>query len=337
MITYTKVIDPNDIDLKFIQDAADVIRSGGLVAFPTETVYGLGANALDPKAVSKIFEAKRRPLDDPLIVHINDAADLEKLTKDIPEKAYELARVFWPGPLTLILSKKDIVPDITTCGLDTVAIRMPSGSIARELIKISGVPIAAPSANLFGRPSSTNAHHVKNDLEGYIDMILDGGKTLIGVESTVIEMVDSKAVILRPGGIDIEEIRKVIKDVKVFSEQEVLQNSPGKYPQHYSPKAKVIISRESASQKKTTLELAGKFKAKGLNVGIMAKSGRQKEYAGYNVKEMGSENDLKEIAANLFHILREFDTDGVQLIIAEAVKEPGLGLAIMNRLRKAAG
>ena len=327
-------IDPNDIDLTLIREAALALRGGELVAFPTETVYGLGANALDPKAVSRIFEAKKRPLDDPLIVHIAREKDIFELTKDIPLEAKKLAKKFWPGPLTIVLKKKDNIPDIVTTGLDTVAIRMPSNPIAVKLIELAGVPVAAPSANLFGRPSPTTAQHVSDDLDGAVDILIDGGRTEIGVESTVIEIVNGEAFILRPGGISVEELSSVI-GVKICTEEEILQRSPGKYSRHYSPDAKVVVVQNDEKQVENVLSSSRACTRDWKRAGIMAKKEHARFYKDLSVKVMGPGNDLNSCAAELFHILREFDKEKVDVIIAEAVDEKGIGLAIMNRLRKA--
>ena len=333
----TLQIDPRNIDPKLITQAARIIQGGGLVAFPTETVYGLGANAFSPEAVAKIFEAKKRPLDDPLIVHIANRADVYILAAEVPEEAQKLMESFWPGPLTLILKKTDKVPDLVTTGLETVAVRMPSNPIARSLIAASGVPIAAPSANLFGRPSPTTADHVADDLDGAVDLILDGGRTEIGVESTVVELVQGKVMVLRPGGIDIEKIRMVIDNVHVCDEKEVIKRSPGKYPQHYSPKAKVILIADDENQSKNVLNAARAAKESGKRVGVLAKAEHAAMYGDLYVKELGPGNDPRKCASELFHVLREFDKEGADVIVAEAIPENGIGLAVMNRLRKAAG
>ncbi len=330
-------INPSKIDKKLLEKAAEVIHNKGLVAFPTETVYGLGANALDPEAVTKIFEAKRRPLDDPLIVHISHAEDLYKLAAKVPEEAKKLVDRFWPGPLTLVLKKSDTVPDLVTTGLDTVAIRMPSNPIARGFIDISGVPIAAPSANMFGRPSPTTAQHVIRDLDGRIDMVLDGGSTEIGIESTVVEFFDDRAIVLRPGGVSVENLRSIMGKVEVSSALRQMQKSPGKYPQHYSPHAKVILVENTPCQVEEMLSSARERKAEGKKVAIMAKEEHKDMYGGFDIKILGPEKDYRRCASRLFHLLREFDEENADVIIAEGIPEKELGLAIMNRLRKAAG
>ena len=329
-------IDPYNVSLDLIKQAAEGLKNRRLVAFPTETVYGLGAIALDSKAVAEIFQAKNRPLDDPLIVHISKMDDLYRLTQDVPKQIEKLVNCFWPGPLTVVLKKTQIVPDIVTTGLDTVAIRMPSNMIARQLIDVVGEPISAPSANLFGRPSPTTAKHVLEDLEGKIDILIDGGVTDIGVESTVIAYIDEKIKILRPGGISLEEIKKIVQEVEVYTERVQDINSPGQYPQHYSPKAKLILMKPLDSVQKI-LDMVDNISKDGSKVGIMAKQENATFYKNFNVKVLGPEQDGKICASRLFVLLREFDVEQVDVIIAESISEKGLGLAVMNRLHKAAG
>jgi L-threonylcarbamoyladenylate synthase len=330
-------IDPHNIDLKQLQIAADVIKRGGLVAFPTETVYGLGADAFNAKAVSGIFEAKKRPLDDPLIVHISRKEDVNRLASDISKEAEKLMERFWPGPLTLVLKKKEIVPDIVSAGLDTVAIRMPSHPVARKFIGSANTPIAAPSANLFGRPSPTTARDVVEDLGNEIDIVIDSGNTEIGVESTVAEFLGKEVTILRPGGISPDEIREVVKRVTLYDERQVIARSPGKYPRHYSPHAHVVVIPDEFNQIVQVRNAAGKFLREGKKAGILAKEEHVKDYEGFNVKAIGPSGDPKVCAANLFRLLREFDREEADVIVVEAISEKGIGLAVMNRLRKAAG
>ena len=330
-------IDPLNIDPDLIEEAASVIKKGGLVAFPTETVYGLGANALDPKAITGIFEAKERPLDDPLIVHVAEVKEVYELAENVPLEAEKLIKSFWPGPLTIILKKNEKIPDIVTTGLETVAIRMPSNPIAKELIRASGVPIAAPSANLFGRPSPTKAEHVINDLDARVDIIIDGGKTDIGIESTVIEIAGGGISVLRPGGISIEHLKGIVGKVEVSPEPEDYAKSPGKYPQHYSPLAEVVIAENNEDQTNNVKTKAANLSSDGKRVGVLAKEEHAGEYRDLNVKILGPEKDGKTCASNLFHLFREFDEEKVDVIIAEEIEEFGLGLAVMNRLRKAVG
>lgn len=336
MNTEVLKVDPQVIDIAKIKKAADIIRNGGLVAFPTETVYGLGVSALNPHSVARIFEVKERPLDDPLIIHIAVREDIFKLCKNIPDLAIKLIIEFWPGPLTLILEKSDLVPYIVTGGLDTVAIRMPSDPIALALIKESQTPIAAPSANIFGRTSPTTAQHVLEDLGGKIEVIIDGGKVSIGVESTILDLTQSPPRILRPGGISVERLKEIIPDVTFYKKEHIL--APGMYPRHYSPKARVIlVEGEGKAQVDEVLELAYEFELQGYSFGIIAKEENRDKYIDFNAKSLGHGDDLNICASNLFSVLREFDKEGVDVIIVEGVKEEGLGLAIMDRLRKAVG
>lgn len=337
----TKVlnIDTLSIDIGLIKEAAGVIHNRGLVAFPTETVYGLGADALEARAVARIFEAKKRPLDDPLIVHIWDKKDLYALASEIPLEAERFMERFWPGPLTMILKRSEKVPELVTTGLDTVAVRMPSHPVARKLLEISGTPIAAPSANLFGRPSPTDASHVIEDLDGRIDMVLDSGNSQIGVESTVIEFIDGKIIILRPGGITAEEIMDFSgkKNVVVYTALDQLKKSPGKYIRHYSPKAPVALVESSPDQVEKVISLYEDLRSGSRSPGIIAVQEHFEKYKGLRVKVLGSRYDSRTCASRLFHILREFDREGVDHIIAEGIDQKGLGLAVMNRLKKAAG
>ena len=332
----TVVINMRDgVDERKIRIAARFILEGKLVAFPTETVYGLGADALNEKAVRRIFEAKGRPPDNPLIVHIAEFGDLKKLAKEIPEEAKLLAKRFWPGPLTMVLPKREEVPYATTGGLDTVAVRMPAHPIALALIKAS-TPIAAPSANISGKPSPTLAEHVIDDFYGRIECIIDGGETKIGVESTVIDLSSERPTLLRPGGLPLEEIEKVIGEVEIHpavrGKLVDVARSPGMKYKHYSPNAQVIVvegKRENVRKK--IAELVEEYRSKGLRVGVMA----TEEYDSDEFFHLGKTEE--DVAKNLFKALRELDKRGVDVIIAEGVEERGLGFAVMNRLRKAAG
>jgi L-threonylcarbamoyladenylate synthase len=332
----TVVINMRDkVDERGIKIAAMFILEGKLVAFPTETVYGLGADALNEEAVRKIFEAKGRPADNPLIVHIADLSDLRKLARDVPQEAKLLAEKFWPGPLTIVLPRKEEVPDVTTGGLDTVAVRMPAHPIALALIRAS-TPIAAPSANISGKPSPTLAEHVIDDFYGKIDAIIDGGETRVGVESTVIDLSSEKPTLLRPGGLPLEEIERVIGEVEIHpavrGKLVDVARSPGMKYKHYSPNAQVIVvegRRENVGRK--IAELVEEYRSKGLRVGVMA----TREYEADELFYLGKTEE--EIARNLFKALRELDRRGVDVIIAEGIEERGLGFAVMNRLRKAAG
>ncbi|MCD6189218.1 MAG: threonylcarbamoyl-AMP synthase [Thermococcus sp.] len=334
----TIVINMRDVvDRKNIRIGARFIKEGKLVAFPTETVYGLGADALNESAVKRIFEAKGRPPDNPLIVHIADFSQVYELAREVPEKAKMLAEKFWPGPLTIVLPKEDKVPYATTGGLDTVAIRMPAHEIALALIEESKRPIAAPSANISGKPSPTLAEHVADDFYGKIECIIDGGETKIGVESTVIDLTTEPPVLLRPGGLPLEEIEKVIGKIKIHpavkGKPVKLAKAPGMKYRHYAPEAQVVvIEGERKKVKEKIKELVKEYKAQGMKVGVMATGDFYEANAYFNIGE-----SEEEIAKNLFKALRELDKSGVDIILAEGVEERGLGLAVMNRLKKAAG
>jgi len=332
----TVVINMRDgLDERKIRIAARFILEGKLVAFPTETVYGLGADALNASAVKRIFEAKGRPADNPLIVHIARFEELKRLASHIPREAKLLAEHFWPGPLTIVLPKREEVPYVTTGGLDTVAVRMPSHPIARALIEES-TPIAAPSANISGRPSPTLAEHVIDDFYGKIECIIDGGETQVGLESTVIDLTSEKPVLLRPGGLPLEELEKVIGEIEIHPAVRGklidVAKSPGMKYRHYSPRAMVIVVEgKKENVRKKIAELVEDYRAKGLRVGVMA----TEEYEADEFFPLGRSEE--EIARNLFRALRELDKRGVDVIIAEGIEERGLGFAVMNRLRKAAG
>ncbi|HUK84263.1 MAG TPA: L-threonylcarbamoyladenylate synthase [Candidatus Acidoferrum sp.] len=338
-------INPENPDPYKIQTAAHIIQKGGLVAFPTETVYGLGADALNPTAVSALFEAKKRPLDNPPIVHIADSSEVYKLAKKVSKKAELLMSEFWPGPLTLVFKRSNVVPDVTVAGLDTVAIRMPKHKIALALIRQSQCSIAAPSANLAGKPSPTTAKHVYEDLNGRIDAILDGGPTSIGVESTVLDLTIDPPMLLRPGGTTFEALEQVLGNVSlhpfVRAENELLQEkirSPGMKHRHYAPKADVILVEGNVSKVKAKIqEIATDHALRGLKVGILSTDETQPSYKAYVVKSLGSRSNLATIAQSLFRLLREVDERNVDVIIAEGVPFEGMGLAVMNRLRKASG
>ena len=330
-------INPQKIDLSKIKIAAEEIKNGSLVAFPTETVYGLGADALNEKAVAKVFQAKERPFNDPLIAHIADIKELYRLSRQVPQVALKLAKAFWPGPLTLVLKKSELVSGIVTANLDTVAVRMPADNIALKLIREAKTPIAAPSANLFGRTSPTTAQHVDDDLGGKIEMIIDGGRTKVGVESTVLDVTVEPVRVLRAGGISVEKLKKVVGQVKISKELREGFRSPGMLNSHYSPRAKLIlVEKKGDAQVEEVRKLASEYIAQRLKVGIMAKEENQNKYNEFEVKVIGKGTELEICAANLFAILRSFDKEGFEIIIAEGLEEHGLGLAIMERLRKAA-
>lgn len=331
------------IDEGLMDRAGSIIRRGGLVAFPTETVYGLGADALDPEASGKIYQAKGRPSDNPLIVHIHRLDSLEKIARFIPKQAYLLAEAFWPGPLTMILGKSDIVPTSVTGGLDTVAIRMPDHEIALALIRSGGGYIAAPSANTSGRPSPTTAQHVKDDLDGKIDMIIDGGSVGIGVESTIIDLTEDVPMVLRPGFISVDMLRNVIGDVRMDpglhgDDPSFRPKAPGMKYRHYAPKADLTIVEGSAEHVRAAIDrLACEAVSKGLSCGIIAADEDASSYHTGIVRCAGSRAKEITISQHLFGILREFDDLGVDVIYSESFDTPQIGAAIMNRLIKAAG
>ncbi|MEO9310017.1 MAG: L-threonylcarbamoyladenylate synthase [Nitrososphaera sp.] len=332
-------VNPKKPSPQKIREAAKLIRRGKLVAFPTETVYGIGANALNSAAVKKIFEVKGRPPDNPLIIHIYDKDDILFLTKNVPRTAQKLIDMFWPGPLTIVLKKSEIVPQAVTGGLDTVAVRMPANKIAQLLIKEAGVPIAAPSANLAGRPSPTVARHVFDDLGGKVDLIIDGGKTKIGIESTVIDVTGKRPMLLRPGGVTLEQLQKAIGKVVIHpvvrgKTTKQVHRSPGMKYRHYSPKARIILIEGPVFKVNAAIsKLLRSFKKQRKRVGILA---TQKNYSQSSdlTKYLGSSH--ADIAANLFEAFREFDAKKIDVILAQGISRAGLGLGIMNRLSKAA-
>jgi len=320
----TKILPASELKV-----AAKILQAGGTVVFPTETVYGLGANALDAEAVKKIFLAKGRPADNPLIAHIADKKMLPQLVQKIPASAKKLIKKFWPGPLTIILNKKKIVPDIVTAGGKTLAVRMPAHPLAHKLIKLAGVPVAAPSANLSGKPSPTTAKDVIQDMKGRVDIIIDGGSCQVGLESTVIDLTSKVPTLLRPGAITLEQLRKVLGKVNLANPHAKKPKSPGMKYRHYSPNTPLIlvtknfednIKRLIDERKKMALiaseEVGKKFLDKKIEVILYA--------------------DLPTLAQRIFHILRELDGQHFDYVIIHAVPEAGIGRAIMNRLRKAA-
>ncbi len=345
MKTQVIKIDAENIDKIALEPAAEALKQGMTVAFPTETVYGLGANALDGAAVSKIFKAKGRPSDNPLIVHIADREKVLELTSFIPDKAVALMDKLWPGPLTLVMKKSSVIPREITAGLDTVAIRMPGHPVALELIKLAGIPVAAPSANVSGKPSPTTAQHVLDDLDGKIELVVEAGSSRVGLESTVLDVSVDPPMLLRPGGItplQIEEIIGRIDIDKTIMEKVTADNvpkSPGMKYKHYSPKAHVIIVESSDMDKQAEVicRLAQKYIKEDKKVGICSTEQTFDRYHFYETISMGDRNQPETIASSLFSILREFDDRRVDIILAEAVDQNGVGLAIMNRMVKAAG
>jgi len=342
--TLTVKVSSEKPQIDRIRIAASVIKKGGLVAFPTETVYGLGADASNSEAVAKIFKAKERPADNPMIVHVADKSDVYKLAERVPKKAQKLMDEFWPGPLTLILKRSNKVPHITVANLDTVAIRMPDNKVALALIDQSGTPIAAPSANRAGKPSPTTAQHVIDDLAGRIDIVLDGGPTRVGVESTVVDVSTRVPQILRPGGISFEELRKALGVVRLHPvvvadkrTRVVKARSPGIKHRHYAPEGEMIlVEGERSKVVKRVKELTAISMAEGKKVGILATDETLRYYDADSLKSLGSRSNVETIARNLFSLLREFDHEKVDVIIAEGIPSRGLGLAVMNRLRRAA-
>ena len=327
----------NDNDYTKIEEAGEVIRKGGLVLFPTETVYGLGANGLDTKAVEKIYLAKGRKSDNPLILHIADFSMLPQIAQNVSELEKKLMKAFWPGPFTIILERTEIVPDIVTAGLDTVGIRMPSGEIARKLIEYSQVPIAAPSANISGRPSGTNVQDIYDELKDKVDFIIDGGETEVGLESTVVKVIDGVPHILRPGKITAEQIKEVAGNVEIdkhiLNKTEAGQKilSPGMKYRHYAPNAKCILvySKENDKLIEKIKEIATEYK----NPLILSKTENLPKLKEFKTIDIG--NSLEDISKNIFTILRKVDGYNPDIVIIQGVEKEGLGLAIMNRLIRA--
>lgn len=337
------VMTAENIDRKAIARGGEILKNGGLVAFPTETVYGLGGNALDPKASMKIYAAKGRPSDNPLIVHIADIRDLDKIVTEVPEKARILAEKYWPGPLTMILPKADIVPKETTGGLDSVTVRFPSDPIAQELILAAGGYVAAPSANTSGRPSPTTAGHVAEDLGEAIDMIIDGGQVNIGLESTIVDFTENIPVVLRPGYISLEMLRETLGDVRmdkglIKPDSKVHPKAPGMKYRHYAPKGQMTIVEGDIDNVVAKINELSKEKiADGRNVAVIATDETKYRYKYGTVKSIGSRKTEGSIAAGLYDILRDMDHIGAQDIYAESFSDDRLGGAIMNRMIKAAG
>ncbi len=305
-----------------INKAADFIKKGEVVAFPTETVYGLGANVYDDKAIKKIFIAKRRPIDNPLIVHISNVTQIHSLVKRLNKCARMIIENFFPGPITIILEKNDVISELVSGGLNTIAIRMPSLELSRKFIEECGVPLAAPSANLSGSPSPTSWKHVVKDLNGRIPCILKGPKCEIGIESTVVDCTRNKPIILRPGIISIEDLQKIFPEKKIYKTRNIKKpKSPGMKYKHYAPKAKVVLINSEEDLEKIEFD-----KNKSAFIGLMKIDGLKK------VKQV---NDLKDYARNIFDFFRNCDEEKIKIIFCQRVPETGLGLAIMNRLNKA--
>lgn len=342
MQTIIRIVNENCIDEKVMEEAGELLKSGALVAFPTETVYGLGANALDEKAAAKIYAAKGRPSDNPLIIHIADMESLGLITEEIPKAAYLLAEKFWPGPLTMVMKKSEVVPYGTTGGLDTVAVRMPSHPIALEMIRHGGGYIAAPSANTSGRPSPTLASHVADDMDGIIPMILDGGAVGIGIESTIVDLTEEIPTILRPGFITKEMLEEVVGEVQIdkglSADAKTPPKAPGMKYRHYAPKAELIIVEGAEKSVIEKINQLTEMNLKeGIVTGVIGTEETVSKYHAKIVKSMGTRNDELSISSHLYSILREFDESDAQVIYSESFEEGAMGNAIMNRLLKAAG
>ncbi|MBL6466102.1 MAG: threonylcarbamoyl-AMP synthase [Peptostreptococcus stomatis] len=341
MKTLIKEIDVNKPDKDLIAVFASMLASGKTVIFPTETVYGLGANALDEEAAAKIYQAKGRPSDNPLLVHVADKEDVYDLVENIDNRAKLLMDRFWPGPLTIVFKKKDIIPDRTSGGLDTVAIRMPSDQVARNLIRQAGVPIAAPSANISGRPSPTKPEHIIRDMDGRVDGILVGGSCNYGVESTIVDLSGDVAMVLRPGSITLEMLGEVLGQVNLDpslknKDDNIRAKAPGMKYKHYSPQAQVYIVRAGDQEDfaRRVDELCLDNAKKGLKTGVLTRSSDQHPYQA-QVFDLG-ESDA-EVAKNLFDSLISLDRESIDIAYVPYFEEKGLGVAIMNRLKKAAG
>ena len=343
METKVAIIKDINTDIRFIEEAGKVIRNGGTVAFPTETVYGLGANALDDEAVKKIFIAKGRPQDNPLIIHVS-TKEISGLVKDVPEVAQKIIDKFWPGPLTVILEKKDIIPNVTSANLNTIGIRMPNSEIALKLIELAERPIAAPSANISGRPSPTEVERCVEDLNGRVDYIIGGESSDTGVESTIVDCTVNPPLVLRPGGITLEMLKEINPEIELDKALKSKPNddfkpkAPGMKYKHYAPNAHLkIIKGKNEKTIEIINEIVENYIEKGNDVAILTTNENLNKFNNGKVISLGSENDLKEIAKNLFEALRKCDDLGVQYILCQGFEENGVGLAIMNRLNKAAG
>ncbi|MGB7539565.1 MAG: L-threonylcarbamoyladenylate synthase [Anaerolineales bacterium] len=335
-------VDPLRPEPAAIQCAVECLVRGGLVAFPTETVYGLGANAFDSSAVRRIFEVKGRPPTDPLIVHLAFLADAPTVAVDIPSVVETLGRRFWPGPLTLLLPRRDSLPPEVSAGLDTVAVRVPSHPVARALLQAAGLPIAAPSANLFGHTSPTQARHVIDDLGGRVDLILDAGPTDWGVESTILDPLQSPPVLLRPGGISIAELESVLGPIRVALPEERISAAPGRQPRHYAPFARLILcpGESPAEIAASVLTIARRERKENHRIGIIAASEIVSRIdpsePALLLRDLGSIGDLRGISRRLFTCLRELESEGADIILAHRLPSEGVGAALNDRLTRAA-
>lgn len=343
MITKWEKVSGSSPDQRLVREAGDIIKNGGLVAFPTETVYGLGGDALNPESSRRIYAAKGRPSDNPLIVHIADFKDLQTIVSYVPDSARVLARHFWPGPLTMIFKKSEAIPFETTGGLDTVAVRFPSDPVAQAFIREAGGYVAAPSANTSGRPSPTSGKRVFEDMQGRIEMLLDSGDCQIGLESTIVDLTEDIPVILRPGYITEEMLETVLQRVDV--DQTILSaasgiapKAPGMKYRHYAPKGELaIVSGQSAKVISYVNERLARAQEAGRRAGVIATDETIDAYLNCVKKSVGSRGDEPSIARRLYEILREFDEEDVEVMYSEAFDNTGMGQAIMNRLLKAAG
>lgn len=345
--TLVKKIDPDNIDSKLIEKFGKMLADGKTVIFPTETVYGLGANALDEQAASKIYVAKGRPSDNPLLVHVAEREDINPLVVDMDERAKKLIDRFWPGPLTIVFKKSDLIPKVTSGGLDTVAIRMPSDKVARALIKASGVPIAAPSANLSGKPSPTKPEHIIADMDGRVDGILVGGFCDFGVESTIVDLSDDVPMVLRPGAITLEMLKEVLGDVILdpslsSHDDNIKAKAPGMKYKHYSPNANIFMVTGGIDRFVELSEFLLKTRADEKKIAILCMKQNisrfeelKLKFKNVHVLSLGS--TYEEVARNLFDVLIDLDRRNIDVAYAETFEEKGIGVAIMNRLKKSAG
>ncbi len=328
------------LSLDILQSAAQLLREGGLVAFPTETVYGLGADARKEEAIQAVFRAKGRPNDNPLIVHLGHVEQLPQIVPEVSTIAKRLIRHFWPGPLTLVMKHRGNLAKGVTAGLDTVAVRIPDHPIALALLRLADIPIAAPSANLSGRPSPTTADHVWNDLSGKIEILLDGGPTNVGIESTVVDVTGKTPIVLRPGGVTVEQLKKVVKKVTVdpaLTHSKKKPRSPGMKYRHYAPRGELwLVHGDEKKMVRTIKQLAAQSLAQGKKVGILTTKEHAKQFQATLIQICGSKNKPEQVAHQLYHCLRRFDEEQIDVIYAESFPDNGLFQSVMNRLNKAA-
>ncbi len=334
-------VNPEHPETEAIRAGVDALRKGGLVAFPTETVYGLGANAFDTDAVSRIFSAKERPASDPVIVHLHDLAQINAVAINVPELAFELANRFWPGPLTFVLERNPRIPANISAGMNTVALRMPNHPIPLALLREADLPVAAPSANRFARPSSTTAQHVIDDLNGRVDVILDGGSSIIGLESTILNLTKTPPVILRPGGVTLEMLREIIPDVQMLSKHlevgEAGIEAPGMLIKHYSPRAELLLFTGNHGDVIPAMQArVSQLVEAGKSVGILTPDNEVGLFTMPGIKVFRLGSDLSSVSHNLFNGMRELDRSGVDMILVHDFERDGLGAALWDRLLRAA-